>query len=229
MKVVFCVPVIDRPYDPLIKSLEECLPAVEADGWEHALVHNIGSPYISSSRSEMIKKGIDAKADVLMFLDHDISFPPDSMVKILAIERHVVAGTYRFKQDKIEYMGCLDTDDLDRLIVEPDGCVQANKVPAGFLKVTGNAVRIFARKFPELLYGDPLNPHVDLFNHGAYEGIWWGEDYAFSRRWIETGNKLYILPDINIDHNSKDKVYKGNFHKHLLGLDHEICDSVAAL
>jgi hypothetical protein len=56
---------------------------------------------------------------------------------------------------------------------------------------------------------------VDLFNHGAHEGVWWGEDYAFSRNWLALGGELWIVPDLNLTHHGPDTVYPGNFHNFL--------------
>ena len=55
-----------------------------------------------------------------------------------------------------------------------------------------------------------------MFNHGAMDGVWWGEDYAFSNRWRKAGGKIWVIPDMNIDHHGGDICYAGNFHKHLL-------------
>ena len=80
------------------------------------------------------------------------------------------------------------------------------------------AVHKFMKAYPQLVYGDAWRPYVDLFNHGAHGGLWYGEDYAFSRNWIDAGGDIWIVPDLNIDHHSADKVFKGNFHKYLLAL-----------
>ena len=33
---------------------------------------------------------------------------------------------------------------------------------------------------------------------GAHNGAWWGEDYAFCRRWREKGGQIWCLPDLGI-------------------------------
>jgi hypothetical protein len=71
------------------------------------------------------------------------------------------------------------------------------------------------KQYPQLLYGHPERYTVDLFNHGAHNGVWYGEDYAFSRNWRDLGGEIMLLPDLNIDHHSADKCYSGNFHMFL--------------
>lgn len=216
MLVVFATPFLTRPTRPFLDSLESSLSAVEEAGWQHAFVQFQGNPYISNARADMTRKALDANADVIMYLDYDLSWNPEDMVKILSTKDLVVAGTYRFKNDSGEYMGTLLPDLRGQLQVNSDGCIKAESAPAGFLKVHKDAVSIFARKYPELLYGDPMKPYIDLFNHGAIDGTWYGEDYAFCKRWRGTGNDVWICPDLNLNHHSQDRIYEGNFHKHLI-------------
>jgi hypothetical protein len=53
---------------------------------------------------------------------------------------------------------------------------------------------------------------IDLFNHGAYQNCWWGEDYSFCRRYREAGGEVLIYPDLNLTHNDGKIPYPGNFH-----------------
>jgi hypothetical protein len=216
-KVVFCIPVVNTLHAKTRISLLESLPLIEDAGWEHGCGQTLNNPYISGARADMLRKAIDAKADQIIFIDYDVAWRPEDMLKLLETEGDVIAGTYRYRMDDVQYMGMLELDVSNHPIVRDDGCVKAKTVPAGFLRVSREAVSAFARKYPELLYGDPLNPYIDLFNHGARDGIWWGEDMAFSDRWCKMGRELWIIPDMDIDHYDRGTgiCYPGNFHKYL--------------
>lgn len=164
----------------------------------------------------MLRKVMDTDADAAVFIDHDMAWGPRDLVKLVTTEGDVVAGTYRFKKQDIEYMGTIQTRADLRPVVRADGAIAADRVPAGFLMVTRRAVREVMRRHPELIYGDPERPSVDLFHHGAHDGVWWGEDYAFSRRWRDGGGTIWLVPDLDLDHHAKNAVYPGNFHKFLL-------------
>lgn len=216
MKVVLCVPTLTRPYQQLLQSIEDAVPALDAAGIEHQMVTEVGNPYISQARNVMLRKALDTRPDHVVFLDHDISFPPDALVQLLQAEGDVVSGTYRFKKDEEDYMGCLFTDAVGRPVVrESDGAIHAEWVPAGFLRVSASAVDKFMKAYPHLIYGTAYRPFVDLFNHGAHKGVWYGEDYAFSRNWNDCGGAIWIIPDLDITHHSADKAYPGNFHMYL--------------
>jgi hypothetical protein len=98
-KVVFCTPTVTRPYAPYLKALEDSVPLVKAAGWEDQVVFEIGNPYISAARAKMTRKALDAGADVIVYLDHDLSWEPKDLVTLLETEGDVVAGTYRMKYE----------------------------------------------------------------------------------------------------------------------------------
>jgi glycosyltransferase involved in cell wall biosynthesis len=223
-KVVFCVPSIAGPTAPFVKALENSLPAVLDGGhWIEGYVEEIGNPYISAARATMLRKALDAKADVIVFLDYDLSWRPQDLRKLIDTEGDVVSGTYRFKQEPENYMGSVFSLPNGTPFVRADGCIKARETPAGFLKITKEAVEKFMTAYPELVYGPKYHPYVDIFNHGAIDGTWWGEDYAFCLRWNKKCGDIWVVPDLDLDHHLVDKkdstiskVFKGNFHRYLL-------------
>jgi glycosyltransferase involved in cell wall biosynthesis len=225
MKVAICIPTLKKPYQATLDSVRDSLSLLDEAGIEHCMVSEIGNPYISAARSFMLRKALDAKCDTIVFIDHDVSWMPRDLLSLLEVDGDVVAGTYRFKKDEEEYMGVPLRGIDGRPVVFEDKTISGLCVPAGFLKVTAKAVNRFIEKFPELLYGDRHTPHIDLFNHGAFNHTWYGEDYAFSRRWRECGGVIKIVPWLLIDHHTSDKVYRGDYHSYLCrqvgGSNHE--------
>lgn len=216
MKVVFCVPTITRPYQPCLDSLEASIPLIKAAGWDEGMVTEVGNPYISAARAKMLRKALDAKADVVVFIDHDLSWRPQDLLTLLETKGDVVAGTYRMKSEPEEYMGTVFSNAQGTPLVREDGCIKAKTVPAGFLKVTSEAVDKFMTAYPHLCYGEKYHLAVDLFNHGAHEGLWWGEDYAFARNWNEKCGDIWLVPDLQLDHHTADAAFPGNFHEYLM-------------
>ena len=190
---------------------KKSLPIFEANGWETKSVFEVGNPYISCARSMMLRKALDIEPDAIVFIDHDLSWAPEDLYKLVATEGDVVAGTYRFKTDEEKYMGYILSDDSGMPIARGDRAVSAFCVPAGFLKITKAAINKFMDAYPELVYGDKYRPFIDLFNHGAHEGVWYGEDYAFSRNWRDLGEPIWLVPDLDLTHHTGDTEYPGNF------------------
>lgn len=212
-KVVFCIPTMTRPFQQTLDALAASVPLIVEAGWDEGCVSEVGCPYISAARAKMLRKALDAKATAIVFIDHDISWEPGDLLKLIETEGDVVCGTYRFKMDREKYMG----EVLGMYPqVRDDGCIKMQGAPAGFLRITRDVVNTLMLKHPELVYGEPCYPHLDLFNHGAYDKAWWGEDMAFCRRWRDLGGDIWCIPTLNITHHTKEKAYPGNFHEFLL-------------
>lgn len=218
-RVVFCCPTRDRPSDAYLSALEASVPLLDAAGYVHAAVNEVGCPYISGARATMLRKAMLWGADMVVFIDDDVSWEPQDLVTLLETPGEVVAGTYRFKVPGDEsYMGEVLSGEDGRPVVRFDGAVLAEAIPAGFLKVTRRALESFMAAYPELVIDKDNNGFrsPDLFNHGAHKGVWWGEDYAFSRRWREMGGDIWIVPSLKLTHHGKDRSYPGDFHEYLL-------------
>lgn len=216
LKVALCTPSYFGLHDETAKAIDAGGRALAEAGFKVWALREIGNPYISRARAELVRKALDGGADFIVFIDHDMSFPAADLVKLVNTYGDVVAGTYRYKKDAEEYMGTLRRDAQGRPVKRIDSALAATGVPAGFLKISAHAVERFTKQFPHLKFGDPKKPHIDLFNHGARGGEWVGEDIGFCRNWIEgCGGEIWVMPHLNIDHWSGDKCYAGNLHRFL--------------
>lgn len=217
MKVVFCTPTRERPHPAYLAALEASIPALDAAGIEHSTVFEVGCPYISSAMATLARKALDTMPDVIVFLDDDMSWTPQGLLKLIQCKEDVVGGTYRYRKAEVEYMGCVHTDADGRPVVRADGLISPKWMPSGFLKITAHAVDKFMKAYPHLNCGPAYHPTPDLFNHGAHEGIWYGQDYAFCRNYSAKCGPIWLMPDLDINHHQGDQVFEGNFHRYLLG------------
>ena len=209
--VAFCTPTVTRPYPQYLEALEASIPAIQAAGWTDKAVFEIGCPYISHARANMLRKALDAGAGCIVFIDHDLSWRPDDLLRLIETPGRVVSGMYRYKKDQEEYMGAILDGEDGKPQYREVGCIKGFRVPGGFLKITAEAVHLFMRAYPELIFGPAYNPSIDLFNHGAYDGVWYGEDMAFSRRWLAMGEDIWIQPDLELVHHTTEQSYRGHF------------------
>lgn len=218
LKVAIATPTISKPYPAYLDALERSVPVIEAAGYELKTVFETGNPYISGARATLLRKCLDWPADAVVFIDHDMAWRPEDLLRLIQTEGEVVAGLYRFKKDEEEYMGAWDCDPVNghRPFVRPDGNLTGHRIPAGFMKITKEGVERFMRAYPELVYGPAYHPSVDIFNHGAIEGVWYGEDYAFSKRWLNAGGEIVVIPELQLDHHTADAVFPGNLHEFLM-------------
>ena len=213
MKVAFCTPSLTGLTEPYKRSLAASVPVLHAAGIEDGLAVQFRNSYISNAMANLFAKAVEWGADVIVHLDYDLSWEPEDLLKLIQTPGDVVGGTYRFKDEPEEYMGIIRTDSNDRPICREDGCIHAVWLPTGFFKVTRQAVERFTESYPDLKFGPN---HVDLFNHGAHKGVWWGQDAAFCRNWNDIGGKVWLIPNLDITHWDGETPYFGNYHEFLM-------------
>ena len=90
-KVVFCVPTLTRPYQQLLDALEASVPLLGE--YDHYMVNEVGCPYISGARATMLRKALDAGAEVIVFIDHDLSWDPQDLLTLIQTPNHHTTGT----------------------------------------------------------------------------------------------------------------------------------------
>ena len=226
--VIIATPFMHRPTDPYLESLEASIPVLDEAGWKHGVVHEAGNCYVSNARANLMRKALNGEPDMIVYIDYDMSWEPESLLRLIETRGDVIAGTYRFKKKEVEYMGRA-AEINGRIICRDDGCIKMLHVPAGFLKITRPAINKIIKAYPELTYGEPCYPYFDLFNHGVrkwfHDGeersTWFGEDYAFAQRWCEISNgDLWCQPNLTLTHNHREPdgtehKFVGNYHEYL--------------
>ena len=106
-RVVICTPTLTKPYDVCVKSITASTPLLKQAGWDAGFVFEVGCPYISNARATMTRKALDKKADVIVYIDHDLSWDAQDLLTLIETPGDVVAGLYRFKEETEHYMGVL--------------------------------------------------------------------------------------------------------------------------
>jgi len=218
-KLAICFPIYRqdaKPHPATIDAIGASVPLLDEAGYEHAVVSEVMCPYISQARNTCLRKALDWGAETIVFIDHDVSWAAESLLKLVQTQGDMVAGTYRYTraggpEEPEDYMGSIYCGEHGTPLVRDDGAIKAEFVPAGFLKLTRAGINAFMAAYPELQYGERCRPHIDLFQHGAHDWLWYGEDYALSRRWREIIGPIWLVPDMDIVHWRGDTAYPGNY------------------
>jgi predicted O-methyltransferase YrrM len=221
MKIYFGIPSYGGVKSlPFLDSLDATLKLCKERGHEYVMGILSGCCYVQVARNEIIKSFRDTDADILFFLDDDMSWTAEDALQLIEMPDEIVAAAYRYKTENEDYPIVIKTDQNDRAIVREDGCIAAAFVPTGFLRIKRSAIEKLCASYPEQAYfktkeGIRHKGYFDLFPQGLFEGQWTGEDYAFCRLWSRIGGEIWVMPDIDISHHGT-KEFKGNYHKFLL-------------
>jgi hypothetical protein len=213
MRILFATPSYRGiTYAPFLDSLEATTTLLAEHGHQTDFYLVTGCCYVQTARNQIVKHFLDSDADVLFFLDDDISWPAGAALKLIETPGEVVAGVYPLKSEPLSFPVVIHTTPADCPVQRADGCVAAAAVPTGFLCIHRSALERMVAAYPGQRYVcDDLGEMYDLFPQGVHGGRWIGEDFAFCRLWREIGGEMWVQCNITFTHAGRS----GNFMAYL--------------
>lgn len=157
------------------------------------LLFQVGG-YVDLNRNKLIDEAIKAKATHIMFIDADMTFPPDGILKLLSHKKDIIGANYNVR--------------LDPNSISATG-------PTTKMKVKGEVVSMLSEGFPTELFKchavatgfmliklDCLKklqkPYFDAWIDS--NGNHYTEDVQFCHNANEAGIEVYCDPTIKIGH-----------------------------
>lgn len=215
MKIYIGIPSNGHILPPTVSSLLRLHNALTHRGHEIATDLSTTS-VLPKMRNEMAGKALDSGAEVLLFIDSDVSFDPPPMVHLVESDKDVSVCAYRRKEDAESYT-CQIESGLDGRPRVEDGWVELSAAGTGMMAIKTTVIKDMYFAYPELEYiSDNDEKRVALFDFMVYDGRYRGEDYTFCRRWREIGGQIWLWPDVTTTHNGNFG-YTGNIADFLIG------------
>ena len=174
---------------------------------------------VTRSRNALVAKFLDAEtATHLLFVDADIAFEVDQVVRMLRFNQDVVAGMYPLKMIRwdatavervqsgeppdsapLSYVGWpCEGEELET----QDGFVTGLFAGTGFMLVKRSVFHRMIEAFPETRYTAAHTQPVPFSSPNQYAlfdcmidpdtGHYLSEDYAFCRRWRSIGGRVWL-------------------------------------
>jgi glycosyltransferase involved in cell wall biosynthesis len=98
-----------------------------------AKVVNAKSAIVAEARNLAVAAALELGAEWLMFLDSDMIFPPETIVRLLAHEKAIVGATYPRRSRPLGFIGA--RADERPFSLEDRGLIEAARLPAGCLLI----------------------------------------------------------------------------------------------
>ena len=203
-----------------LDSLQETVTLFKERGHESHWQTVEGCCYVQTARNDLVFEFLKSDADVLLFLDDDVSWNAADALKLVESNDDVIAGIYRLKTEQEGYPVVIRTNGQHRPLVRADGCISAACVATGFLKISRKCIEKMVANYPQYKYAEYVDREFienkyDLFPQGVHGGRWVGEDFAFCRLWTQLLGEIWVMPDMDLTHHGATE-YKGNYHQFLL-------------
>lgn len=204
-KVMFATPSYDRNFcAEYVMSMMQTVVDLQAVGIENTLVVIGGDCFVDRARNMACHAFLASDATDLFFIDADMGWDVAGIHRLLAHEPLIVGGAYRRREDSEGYAVRFGGS----MLMDAAGLVEAEGLPAGFLRIRRAALEQMAEHVPT--YEQEGKVVRRFFSTGIRDGEFWGEDLNFCRDWIALGQKLYLDPDISFMHVGRKK-WTGNY------------------
>lgn len=179
------------------------------NGISHALLTQANSSLISLGRSRIANFFVNStEHQHLLFLDNDISFEPEDVIKMLDYDVDIVSGAYPMKTIPVKY--CVQPV----IPEEKNGeLIKICKNGMGFVLIKRRVFEKMAKDYPELKYiptdNDtnmlPSKEEVENSYHffaevKTKESAYLSEDNSFFARAMQSGIDIWLDPSIFLEH-----------------------------
>jgi hypothetical protein len=185
---------------------------------DHTLAMTSSESLITRARNFIVSQFLGRpQLTHLLFIDADIGFDPETVVRYLRADRDLVAGIYPLKVLDLEAIRafapdkpvaasmCYVTALLEGETPDPDGFVKAQYAGTGFMLIKRRVLEKMAARHPELKYArsftrDDKTKPEDVSNLYALfdtsldpeRGLYLPEDYTFCNRWRAMGGEIWV-------------------------------------
>lgn len=139
----------------------------------------------------------------LMMIDDDMAWQPRDVVRLLQCGKDFVAAAGPMRKFPLTF--CVNFPDHGTF-THGSGEMEAEKVGGAFVLLSRACIVRMISAYPQLEFvtNDDAPADYALFDpvYVKIEGKTWrfSEDYSFCRRWKDIGGKIYVLPDVRLDH-----------------------------
>lgn len=184
-----------------------------------------GDALITRARASLISQFLDDPgATHLLFIDADIGFEPEQVLRLIACGAHMCAAVYPIKRidwDKVKstmqegranpaaaLKYVFEVDDPGA-VVEKGGFIKVRYAGTGFLMIRRGALEKMCAHYPQLRYrrdhsvdaASGSDNRFALFECMiAEDGTYLSEDFAFCKRWTDLGGEIWADLDSNLRH-----------------------------
>lgn len=188
-----------------------------------------GNCHVDDARNDMVRVFLDSPATHMMFVDGDVIYSPDSIVRLIKHDKDVIGGVYPYKNDDIGFPYAALPGGLS---INEQGISRVAGLPGGFMLMTRAVLekahaaalernggwqskgseKYATRPIAEVFYrsNKPLPIAAGQFTRQRLSG-----DYQFCADVTELGFEIWVDPQLTLGHIG-DKTWTGSLIRHHL-------------
>jgi len=207
MRLHFCVPCYGGMLNEcFFISMLKFMAAANRLGLQFTVDTMVNESLIPRGRNSLVAKflAFEPKSTHLMFIDSDIGFEPEEIIKLMLSNKDVAGGLYPKKALPIQYV----VNKVPNSVKEGN-LVEVANLGTGFMMINREVIETIIRAKPELHYQDAigLDEKYSPYKYALFDTLidpvtkeYLSEDYYFCKLWREMGGKIWADLTIKLDH-----------------------------
>ena len=192
---------------------------------------------ITKGRNDVISQFYNkTKLDYFLFIDSDMSWNPEDIIKLMNADKELVGATYPKKAinwreiQQCVHHGLADnvgemlnkTSEYtvwikDKVESKKEELIKVNRLGTGFMMIKRSLIKKLKSKNRNLIYlmDDKKSKGIAIFESQVKNAEHLSEDYAFCERVQDVGTDVLIHPELKINHHGGNMTFNGNYKKRL--------------
>ena len=216
--VFIAMPCYDSVKINTMLSVVKLIQQLSKSGIE-AGIHTMKSPLIHQARNYLTSVFLTTEYQYLLFVDSDVEFEPESVVRMLVSKKRIVCTPYRVKSPDItKHVYTVEFKDPKNILVLAEGLVEIEAGPTGLMLVERTVFERIIKNHPELKIKNKATPNAgkshefyyNFFDFGFIDGYAMGEDVSFCKLARDNDFKIYANIESSTTHHGSF-AWKGTF------------------
>lgn len=177
----------------------------------------VGSSNLPRARNDLVASFMASGYDDLMFIDDDMGWEANDVLRLLASDKAVIGGVgckKSMRPDTDPDRWCFRA--LPVMVQDDMGAIEVECVGTGFLKISRGVFARLAAEHPDwkrrgwrTMPEDARAHYYQFFRFDPNDPDEYGEDFAFCKEWRRLGGSVWIDPTIRLKHVGEYE-YTGN-------------------
>ena len=231
-KVYVAMPCYDSMRVETCVSLIDTFSALGGSGIE-CKFKSVKTSLVTHGRNLLTAGFMDSGFDYMFFVDADVEFSPEAVLRMLVPEKDIICTPYRNKEDPWIDRYSVKFKDKDHIEILEWDIIEIEEGPAGLMLISRKVYERLMDKYPELKIKfneatrEKMNKEIgavedaiDRYMYNFWDTSfkkhqWKGEDLAFCDLARAAGFKLYANLDSWTTHHGSYG-WKGRFGDHLV-------------
>jgi hypothetical protein len=191
-----------------LRGLLETQRAMLTLGLPFACATLTNESLVTRARNRLVARFLASDASHLLFIDSDIGFGADAVLRLLGHGREVIGGLYRSKRaGKVEWVADVAPGPDGTPRRDPEtGAVEVGLIGTGFLMIRRDVLTRMRDALPGTRHTTEDGVIHALFDTAVEPGTadapgrYLSEDYLFCSRWRALGGTVWCDPSIRLEH-----------------------------